>query len=76
MNEKSYIRAVVVTIVGGVGLFLSTVFLNMFITSPPTRAEYNTFKAVTLERNKTIDRRLKNLENGQQRILREVLKTK
>ena len=39
------LKGILATVVGGVMLMIATMFFQAFISSPPTRAEFNEFKA-------------------------------
>lgn len=68
-KKETFTSKIFVTIIGGMGLFVASIVLNAFISSPPTRAEYDSFKATITTQNKSIDRRLNKLEDGQERII-------
>lgn len=74
MSSKDLVKTVVTTGIGGILLLFATVFLNAFLSSPPTRAEFDSMKAQSRERQISIDRRLNNLENGQKEIKQLILK--
>ena len=76
MAKKSLINTatVITTAVGGILLFLSTVFLNVFISAPPTRAEFDTLKERASLHMRSIDGRLRKLEDGQSKIINHLLK--
>ena len=74
MSSKDLVTTVVTTGIGGILLLFATVFLNAFLSSPPTRAEFDSMKAQSRERQISIDRRLNNLENGQKEIKQLILK--
>lgn len=65
-----------VSIIGGLGLFFASIFLNAFLTSPPTRAEFIELKTDTTRHLKSIDDKLKVLKDGQDRILDHLLEKK
>lgn len=58
-------KSLLITVIGGVGLLAATAVMQMFFSTPPTRAEFNDIKA----KFDTIDSRLNNLEKGQGQIL-------
>lgn len=62
-----------ITIVGGAGLLFATLFLNAFVSSPPTRAEFNELKARSEQAIINIDNRLERIENGQREILNHLI---
>jgi len=57
------------TIVGGMGLFMATIILTTFVTSPPTRAEFDSLKADTNRHLQNIDSNLSDIKDGQDRII-------
>lgn len=61
------------TTIAGLLLMFATVFMNAFFTSPPSRAEYEGFKATIETRGLSIDRRLHNIEIGQKEIIKTIL---
>jgi hypothetical protein len=62
-----------ITIVGGAGLLFATLFFNAFVSSPPSRAEFNELKARTEQTIMNIDKRLERIENGQREILNTLI---
>jgi len=72
--SKKLIPAIITSALGGITLLLATMFLNAFLSSPPTRAEFDSFKATMQTQSKSIDHRLKNLEDGQSRIINIMMK--
>ena len=71
--EKKIVPAIITSALGGVTLLLATMFLNAFLSSPPTRAEFDSFKATIETQSKSIDRRLNNLERGQSKIMETII---
>lgn len=78
MRKESFIdyKTIIATAIGGVLLLLATVFLTSFVSSPPTRAEFDSLKTDILVTQKRIDDRLTNIENSQTTILEHLLGTK
>lgn len=68
------ISTVLTTAAGGIILLIATVFLNLFLSSPPTRAEFDALKVETSLQYKSINGRLKELKTGQGIILEHLLK--
>ena len=66
---ESYIGAIITTAIGGVALLIASVLLNAVLSTPPSRAEFDSFKVKTETQNTSIDRRLENLEDGQEKII-------
>ena len=69
-------RTIVATAIGGVLLLFATVFLSAFLSSPPTRAEFDSFKTEILTTNKSIDEKLTKIENKQEEIINYLLNSK
>lgn len=69
-------KTILATVVGGLGLLAGTVFLSSFLSSPPSRAEFDSLKTEILVTQKSIDDRLTNIENSQTTILEHLLGTK
>jgi len=61
------------TIIGGMGLFIATVILNAFVSSPPSRAEFNSFKAEQTLQNRHIEGKLDEIKKGQDRLIDKLL---
>ena len=72
-DYKNYAMTVFTTAIGGIVLLFATIFLNAFFSSPPTRAEYNEFKATITTQNISIDQRLNRLGNGQEKIINMIV---
>jgi len=70
------LKTIIATAVGGVLLLLATVFLSSFVSSPPTRAEFDSLKTDILVTQKRIDEKLGNIENTQETILTHLLERK
>lgn len=68
-KKESLIGVIITTALGGIALLFASVFLNAFLSSPPTRAEFDSFKATINQQNIHIDKRLERLENGQNKII-------
>jgi len=62
-----------ITMVGGIGLLFATIFFNAFISSPPSRAEFNELKTRSEQAMITVDKRLERIENGQNEIINHLL---
>jgi len=58
------------TVMGGVGLLLSTSIVQMFFTTPPTRQEFNGLK----NNVNNIEVKLNDLKTGQQAIINHLIK--
>lgn len=71
--DKKVISTIITSALGGITLLIATLFLNAFLSSPPTRAEFDTFKATMQTQSKSIDRRLNNLEKGQSEIIKTII---
>jgi hypothetical protein len=69
-------KTIVATAVGGILLLLATVFLSSFVSSPPTRAEFDSLKTDFLITQKSIDGKLSKIEDTQETILNHLLETK
>lgn len=54
-----------ITMLGGTGLLIATIIATAFISSPPSRAEFDVQVVKAIEVNKSVDKRLKKLEDGQ-----------
>lgn len=71
-KEKEHLldlKTIIATAIGGIMLLISTVFLSSFISSPPSRAEFDSLKSEILSTQKSIDDRLKNIEAGQKTVI-------
>lgn len=66
-------RTIIATAVGGILLFFATVFLSSFLSSPPSRAEFDSLKTEFLSTQKHIDDKLKNIEETQTNIYNYLL---
>lgn len=71
--KNDFTKNVIMTVLGGIGLFFATILLNAFTSSPPTRAEFIELKTDTTRHLKSIDDKLKVLKDGQDRILDHLL---
>ena len=69
MNKKEIIPGIIASAIGGILLLVSTIFLNAFLSSPPSRAEFDSFKATIIQQNKSIDHRLQKIETKQEKII-------
>jgi hypothetical protein len=67
-EKKSLQKAIVATVI----LALLTAALNAFLSSPPTRAEFESLKVETRTERKYIKERLDDLKDGQMEILRKL----
>lgn len=70
---KNVIRDILIMALGGILLFVCTVFLNMFVSTPPTRAEFDSFKSEFIATQKSIDKRLERIETAQSEILNKLI---
>lgn len=68
-NKENYLKDIGLTVLGGLGLFIATIFLNAFVSSPPTRAEFDALKAKNSRHLKNIDDKLSTLKQGQNKII-------
>ena len=59
-------------IIGGVGVATITLFVNLFFQSPPTRAEFDTFKITTEINYEYIKESLSELKEGQKEIKEDI----
>lgn len=78
MIKKSLIdlKTIIATAVGGILLLLATIFLTSFVSSPPTRAEFDSLKTEILVTQKSIDGKLTKIETTQETILTHLLERK
>lgn len=74
--RKEPIKTIIATAIGGIILLFATVFLNAFLSSPPSRAEFDSFKVEFKQQNISISRRLQRLESGQIKIMDMIIKQK
>ncbi|MGB0452565.1 MAG: hypothetical protein ACPGJV_02540 [Bacteriovoracaceae bacterium] len=72
MQIRPLLASIILTSIIGVG---SMVF-SAFVSSPPTRAEFESFKVQTIEREKSTNRILLDLKKGQFKILDKMEKLK
>jgi hypothetical protein len=70
------LKTIVATALGGLALLLATIFLSSFVSSPPTRAEFDSLKTEFLVTHKSIDEKLSNIETTQDSILNHLLNRK
>lgn len=63
-------KSIALTILGGIGLLIASLFVNMFFEAPPTRAEFNTLEINQSHILKSLDR----LERGQVKIIEHLLR--
>ena len=70
------IKTIVATALGGLALLFATIFLASFISSPPTRAEFDSLKTEFLVTQKSIDDKLTSIEDTQDSILNHLLNRK
>jgi hypothetical protein len=70
------IKTILATALGGLALLIATIFLSSFVSSPPTRAEFDSLKTEFLITHKSIDDKLANIENTQDAILANLLNRK
>jgi hypothetical protein len=68
------IKNLLYTVTGGVGLLLATIILQAFVSSPPTRAEFDKHKAESSRHLKSIDGNLKTIKTDQRLILNHLLR--
>ena len=73
-TKPNYIDTILATAVGGVLLLLATIFMTSFISSPPTRAEFDALKVETTLQYKNINGTLKELKTGQTKLIDHLLK--
>lgn len=73
-TKQDLLNGVTILVLGGVALFIATIILNSLVSSPPSRAEFDTLKVQAFEQNKSIDIRLKRLEDGQTNIIKILTK--
>lgn len=76
MRRLIDLKTIVATAVGGILLLLATIFLSSFVSSPPSRAEFDTLKTEILVTQKSIDDKLGKIENTQETILTHLLERK
>ena len=70
---ESYIGAIITTAIGGIALLIASVLLNAVLSTPPSRAEFDSFKVKIDTQNTSIDRRLKSLKDGQDNIINIII---
>lgn len=68
-HEKTIYKEVAIIILGGIGLFIATIIMHAVVSSPPSRAEFDALRVQSLEVNKSVDKRLETIENGQLNII-------
>ena len=71
---KKYAINILLTIVGGVGLLIASSIMVTLFESPPTRAEFNQFKAKMSANQVHIKEDLTLLKRGQQNIYGLIIK--
>jgi len=64
------------TAIGGVVVLLSMIVIDAFISSPPTRAEFDVLKVETSVKFDAIKETLDDLKTGQENIINHVLQRK
>lgn len=70
---KDYAKNILLTAIGGITLAICTVVLSAFLSSPPTRAEFDAHKMETTLQYQTINGKLKELKEGQNKILDHIV---
>lgn len=70
---SKFSESVLVTALGGIALFLATIILNAFFSSPPSRAEFNSHISESGAELKNINYKLDNIKRGQDRIIQHLL---
>jgi hypothetical protein len=70
------VKTIIATILGGMGLLVASVFMSIFFSSPPTRAEYNTHIMQFEATQKSIDEKLTKIDTTQGIILGHLLDKK
>lgn len=61
-------------VIGGIALLVTSFIVNVFLQAPPSRAEFDELRAKSVEINRSVERRLESLENGQKDIIEILLK--
>ncbi len=70
-------KKTLLTVGGGLAIIAATILLPSFFSSPPSRAEFSTFKAETELKEKAIGEQLTELKDGQtiiQNDIKDILK--
>jgi len=65
---KKYAINLGLTVIGGLGLFFASAILANLFQSPPTRAEFDSFKASVTTNQEFIKEDLNHLKVGQEHI--------
>lgn len=69
-------KSVIATLCGGLLVFIGNIILSAFVSSPPSRAEFDSLESTTNVHIQSIDSRLSKLENGQKVIINHLLRGK
>jgi len=71
-NRQEHLRNLGFTIIGGIGLIIATAILQIFFSTPPSRAEFDKFKTETKLMEKHLGEKLDDLKQGQSEITKEL----
>ena len=71
--KKNLKESIELTILGGLGLFVATYILSSFLSTPPSRAEFDSLKADTSRHLQNIDSKLKDIKGGQNRLIEHLI---
>jgi len=71
-SKKVNPRDLLFTVVGGLGLLAATAILNLFFTTPPSRAEFDELK----NNVSNIETKLNSLAQGQTTIINHLINKK
>ena len=67
------LKTITTTAIGGVMLLLASMAVNVFFSTPPTRAEFDSYKAETSSQYRSINNRLIQIKTGQDKIFDHLL---
>lgn len=73
---NTYIKNIIATAIGGIILLIVTVVFSAFLSSPPTKAEFDALKVEHTLQYREINGRLKILKQGQDKILDHIIQGK
>jgi len=68
MTIKKKAATAFFSFIGGAGMIVAAIMVNWLFDSPPSRAEFDTFKVKTIEKQLYLEKELKSLHDGQQKI--------
>jgi len=72
-KNEGFVEKILLTVLGGLGLFVATAILNSMFSAPVSRADFDVHRAETTRHLKNIDAKLHTLKDGQSRLIDHLL---